>query len=178
MALSDFRNTDKWRWAIELAQDIAGLAEQLPAQEELGLGMELRKTMVKLPAAIAVETSPGDTMHRHLYIARIAAALDIVDKVYPALDTGEARTKLEKLMGEAPKAVDAPKPPAPHRPPSSVPVVPEDEPEAKHDSSADHHDHDEPAAPALKVAVSPDVPGAPAPRADHQEDHVHPDSVQ
>lgn len=177
MALSDFRSTDQWRQAIDLAQDIAQLAEQLPAQEELGLGMELRKAMVKLPAAIAVETSPNDIAHRHLYMARIAASLDIVDKVYPALDTGEARTKLEKLMGEAPKAIDAPRPPAPPRPPSSVPVVPENRPEPDHDDAVSHdraadHDDDRETAPVLKVPVSPQAPPAP------QEDHVHPDSVQ
>src|SRR5262249_21402432 len=149
--------------AVELGPELVQLAEQLPASEEMGLAYRLRKAMIDLPAAIAEDLMEADSYTRRVQIARVAAALDIIDKVYPALDTGTVRTKLEKLSdrvatarsGEQPPgakkvylpgskphagpAAPLPKPPLPAAPPkpspASVPVVPE--------PKAGEHNHDD-----------------------------------
>jgi hypothetical protein len=95
--LSDFRDTFAWREAVELGPDLVQLAEQLPASEEMGLAYRLRKVMVELPAAVAWDLLEENSHSRKQPIARLAAMLDIIDKVYPALDTIEPRKKLEKL---------------------------------------------------------------------------------
>jgi hypothetical protein len=82
---------------VELGPDLVQLAEQLPVSEEHGLNHQLHLVAVDLPAAIAYDLLESDSYTRKLHIARLAAMLDIIDKVYPALDTGEARKKLEKL---------------------------------------------------------------------------------
>ena len=97
MPLSDFRDTFAWREAIELSPELVQLAEQLPASEERGLAYRLREAMVELPAAIAFDLLEGDSYTRKHSIGRLAAMLDIIDKVYPALDTGDARKMLDKL---------------------------------------------------------------------------------
>lgn len=98
MPLSDFRDTYAWREAIELSPFLVNLAEQLPASEEHGLSLQLRQIMVRLPGAIAYDLGESSSFSRKLHITRLAAILDIIDKVYPALDTAGARKSLEKLV--------------------------------------------------------------------------------
>lgn len=97
MPLSDFRDTYAWREAIELSPYLVNLAEQLPASEEYGLSMQLRKIMVRLPAAAAYDLLEANSFSRKVELTRLAAILDIIDKVYPALDTAGARKSLEKV---------------------------------------------------------------------------------
>lgn len=98
MPLSDFRDTYVWREAIELSPYLVNLAEQLPASEEHGLSMQLRKIMVRLPASAAYDLGEGNSFSRKIEITRLTAILDIIDKVYPALDTAGARKALEKVV--------------------------------------------------------------------------------
>ena len=87
-----------WQEAIELSPHLVNLAEQLPASEEYGLSMQLRKIMVRLPASAAYDLTESGSFSRKVEITRLAAILDIIDKVYPALDTAGARKSLEKVV--------------------------------------------------------------------------------
>ena len=138
--LSDYRNTKSWQSAIELGPGLMVLAEELPAAEELGLNFQLRKIMVELPAAIATDLLQG-TKTRFDLALRLASALELIERVYPALDTATTRAEAEKLIerlldesfddsltpppSAAPVLVE-PAPVTGHVPaPSSVPVIPE-----------------------------------------------------
>lgn len=131
MTLADFRSNTSWKHALELGPELMEIAEALPAGEELGLSLQLRQLMVELPASIAMDLSKG-TEHRHLAGFKLLAALELIDKVYPALDTANARAAADRLvegmMGSGSKpapahAPEAAKAPAPA--PADVPVVPE-----------------------------------------------------
>ena len=181
MPLSDFRDTFAWREAVELGPDLVQLAEQLPASEEMGLAYRLRQVMVELPAAVACDLLEEDSSSRKLHIARLAAMLDIIDKVYPALDTVEPRKKLEQLatrvgssdsFGEqTPGAAKAYLPGAKvHSGPAdrvSVPVEPRHEEAPAEDPGSVKVTPDDdtvraaPAPVTTKVQVTPDVPADP-----------------
>lgn len=181
MPLSDFRDTFAWREAIEMGPDLIQLAEQLPASEEMGLAYGIRKVMVELPAAIAYDLLEGNSYSRKKPIARLAAMLDIIDKVYPALDTIEPRNKLEKLtdrvgssesFGEqTPGAAKAylpgakvhagPAEPAPKPLEQHHDDAPAADPGAVRVTPGDETAHPEPAPLPTKVQITPDVPADP-----------------
>jgi hypothetical protein len=180
VTLSDYRNTLSWKGAIELGPKLIRVAEELPASEEIGLSLQLRQLMVELPAAIAADMA-GATDTRQLTMYKLVAALELVDRVYPALDTGDTKTAVDKLAerlagpnfaeGATSSAAPAPAPtseptPEPEAPAVSVPAepAPAAEPAAA------------PTVEATHIAVQPAVetPVASAP----EGTNVHPDSSQ
>jgi hypothetical protein len=188
MALSDFRNTTAWQKAIELGSHIVQLADELPAGEQMGLAMILRRETVHLPAVMAADAEYGhQRAPRVLPALQLMAALDIIDKVYPALDTAQARTRLDEIIkhldgaktGEAhdggegsvmPKTspAESAEPQAAPTAPANVPVIADAATTAEFKPSTPVQDE---ANPALKVPVAADT-------AEDQENHVHPDRVQ
>jgi hypothetical protein len=73
------------------------LAEELPAAEELGLNLQLRKLMIELPAAIATDLLQG-TKTRFDPALKLTSALELIERVYPALDTATTRAEAEQLV--------------------------------------------------------------------------------
>ncbi len=179
MPLTDFRAAASWKAAINIGPGLVRLAEELPASEQLGLAWQLQQVMVDLPATVAFDLQDNDRDTRVPVVLRLIAALDLIERVYPALDTTAVRQEADELVtsltsdgfrGTAtPRAAqpaareaatmqtDAQPAPAaePHR--VSIPVV------------AEH------AAPAPSVIIAP--PPAAQAQPD-QDDHVHTDSVQ
>jgi hypothetical protein len=148
MTVSDFQNTYSWQSAINLGPQLVRLSEELPGSEQLGLCWHLQKIMVELPAAIAADLLPGGDNTRRDAALRLVATLEIIEKVYPALDTMRLRQDVddlferlgsehfsERIGGTAPMPEPEPAPvpqsqfqpqPAPQPvAPTSVAVVPE-----------------------------------------------------
>lgn len=97
MTISDYRETLSWQAAIELGRPLTILTEELPAQEDRGLIMALQSLMIELPAAIGSDLVAGTTMRLGV-IFRLQAALELIERVYPALDTAGPKNGLEALM--------------------------------------------------------------------------------
>jgi hypothetical protein len=174
MALSKFRDTYAWQGAIELGSHLARIADELPATEENGLARQLRKGMVELPATVANNVLRDQKEADLLPLLKLLAAVDLIDRVYPALDTADTREALEHLFDRLssadydatknpPKPKPAPhadQPEPPHPAPETVPVIETAAPpalpphhEPVHPPVAPHHDGD--VNPALKVSVTP-----------------------
>jgi hypothetical protein len=173
VTLSDYRNTLSWKGAIELGPKLIRVAEELPASEEIGLSLQLRQLMVELPAAIAADMA-GATDTRQLTMYKLVAALELVDRVYPALDTGDTKTAVDKLAERlaGPDFAEPALTPEPnHEPEPEAPAVsvPAEPTPAAEPAAA-------PAVEATHVAVQPAVetPVASAP----EGTNVHPDSSQ
>ena len=124
MTLSQYRSSRSWLGAIELGPKLMNLAEELPASEEMGLSLQLRQLMVKLPTTIGADlVMGGDT--RKTVGFRLQATLEMIERVYPALDTAGVRADadalVERLMSDEQfAAVPEPEP---------APVAAEPEPE-------------------------------------------------
>lgn len=146
MPLSDFRSTHSWQEAINLGPNLVLLSEQLPVSEQMGLCWQLQQSMVELPQAIAVDLMQPTSMTRLTAAMRLVASLDLIEKIYPALDTADVRESVDTLVsrlhsdnftetvaGSGPAPMPAPEldstsvapPPIPPTPAASVPVVPE-----------------------------------------------------
>jgi hypothetical protein len=147
MAFSDFRDTYSWKGAVELGPHLARLADELPAAEQMGLALQLRDGMVNLASGVGLDLLDGDTFARRRHAVRLLATLDLIDHVYPALDTAAARDALDKLLdrltgpdfderkGGKPRAAAQASHPqeahapaahvAPHPAPETVPVIPD-----------------------------------------------------
>lgn len=129
MTLSQYRSSSSWLGAIELGPKLMNLAEELPASEEMGLSLQLRQLMVELPATVAADLVQG-TDTRQVVAFRLLSTLELVDRVYPALDTAglraDADSLVERLMSaEQFAAGPEPEPvaPAPEVEPLDVPTL-------------------------------------------------------
>jgi hypothetical protein len=167
VTLSEYRSTQSWQGAIDLTPGLMELAEQLPTAEADGLSLQLRQIMVSFPAAIASDLVKGGDK-RFMPLFKLVAALEMIDKVYPALDTTGSKTALDKLADllnapdfdqTAAGQTEAPAAPAPATAEPTPPIIAEPAEEA-------------PAAEPTHVQVQA---AAPAPNG---EDNVQPNSVQ
>ena len=129
MTLSQYRSSRSWLGAIELGPKLMSLAEELPASEEMGLSLQLRQLMVKLPTTVGADLVLG-TDTRKTAGFRLQATLEMIERVYPALDTAGVRADadalVERLMSDeqfaaVPEA--APAPAAPEPEPLDVPTL-------------------------------------------------------
>ncbi len=116
MTLSEYRETKAWQQAIELGPKLVKLAEELPQAEQVGLGQQLRQQMVDLPAMVAMDLVDGSSVRLHVAM-RLTATLELVERVYPALDAAAAKTALAELTerlasDQFEERVAAPAPPA------------------------------------------------------------------
>jgi len=112
MKLSQYRSSSSWLGAIELGPKLMTLAEELPASEELGLSLQLRQIMVELPATIAADLLQGSSEARLLPVLKLLATLELIDRVYPALDTAGVRRRGRDPSWPQPLC-DAPRVPRP-----------------------------------------------------------------
>src|SRR6202050_346600 len=206
MPLTNFRTSASWRAAVSLGPALVRLAEELPASEQLGLAWQVQQTMVELPAAIAFDLQEPDRTTRIPVMLRLVAALDLIERVYPALDTAAVRQAADSLIERLGSdqfnepAAAHPRPaqatssvqhvvPAPEHLRGSVPwvadtsapephtVVPAPvQPEAPPPAPAPVP-APAPAPPPRVIIAPPPAAPAPAPQPD-QDDHVHPDSSQ
>ena len=97
MTIADYRDTYSWQAAVELGRPLTVLTEELPAQEDRGLIMALQSLMIELPAAIAGDLVAG-TSTRLAVIFRLQAALELIERVYPALDTAASKNGLDAIV--------------------------------------------------------------------------------
>jgi hypothetical protein len=205
MPLTNFRTTASWQAAIALGPGLVRLAEELPASEQLGLAWQLQQTMVELPAAIAFDLQAEGRDTRIPVLLQLIAALDLIERVYPALDTAAIRQATDALFerlssdqfnaftanhARSPEASPVqhqgssvqhivPAPEHAHMPEHtrvSVPVTSEGNAPAPLPDPAPAAVAPTPApAPAPNVIIAPPPAAAPLP---DQDDHVHADSSQ
>ena len=167
---TDYRTTHSWKAAIDLAPHILRLAEALPEHEQSGLVLQLHQIMLDLPTRIAQDLADA-TKLRFEVVYRLGAALEVIDRVYPALDTAEIRIATnalaERLSGEQFDEVI----------PEPAPVAPEPVEPALHETSAPSDPQLDaqaavaatfapsivaPAEPTLEAQLTETVPYAPA----------------
>jgi hypothetical protein len=132
---------------MDLAPGLIRLAEEMPASEEMGLSMQLRELMVEVPATIAADLIHGDQDNRLLPALKLVATLELIDRVYPALDTADTKAAINNLVEQlaSPSFATAPVP---------APTA----------ESSDLDPTAEPAEPAVAEATTDSIPTlAPAP---------------
>jgi hypothetical protein len=181
MPKSDFRSSSSWQSAIDLGPLLMELAEAMPATEELGLSWQLRQSMVEIPAAIALEQTT-DSEPQLMPALKLIAALELIDKVYPALDTAAARAAADALVerlfgGKHDEPIHA-------RAPDPAPKLPSGHHPAQPTAAAPSTEAVDNPAPASVPILEPpahnpvSVPVQPAAEPTDHEPDVHPDHGQ
>ncbi|MBW3538299.1 four helix bundle protein [Candidatus Parcubacteria bacterium] len=92
----NYKQSQAWREGINLIPHINRLSEDLPDGEQAGLAAELRRTAIDIPTAIAVDALAGGEP-RWEFVCRLETQLELIRRVYPALDTGDVENGLEQL---------------------------------------------------------------------------------
>ncbi len=96
MTANDYRNTYSWQESIALGPQLVRLAEQLPSAEQMGLAHQLHSAMVELPTAVGMDLTTGGQARLEA-VHRLIAILELVDRVYPALDASAAQAAVDQL---------------------------------------------------------------------------------
>lgn len=145
MSQAEYRNTYSWQAALDLGPELVSLAEDLPLHEQTGLVMQISELMIELPAMVAADLVDGTSL-RFAPFYRLIAALELIERVYPALDAGEAKSDLEELGVRLASASFTELVPAPA---IALPAPSDDDDDESADESADEPEAVDPAATAL-----------------------------
>ena len=95
----DFRNTYSWQMTLDLVAHLSQLAEELPSAEEQGLKRHLHDVVVDLPTAVSIDLRASGSTRRHEQLAKLQAALAVIEAVYPAIDVAEINEHSASLEG-------------------------------------------------------------------------------
>lgn len=95
MAFSDYQQHPAWQQALDLSLDINQLGEDLPANEQLAL--ELMASAIEIPTMVAEDLLSGHKP-RLGGVLRLQTRLELVTRIYPALDTARVERTLNKLI--------------------------------------------------------------------------------
>ncbi|MBW4062240.1 hypothetical protein HJC99_06745 [Candidatus Saccharibacteria bacterium] len=96
MKLDEYRTSFAWQSALEMAPHLVRIAEQLPEGETAGLGAKLRTLAAEVPGSIASDLVTGSRSSLSSVLGAVAA-LEVIERVYPALDTAAARAAADSL---------------------------------------------------------------------------------
>ncbi|TAK89584.1 hypothetical protein EPO04_00545 [Patescibacteria group bacterium] len=141
--LENVTKTYAWQEAMELSRELTRLCEEFSDGDRNVLVGHLRQAVVEIPATVAVDITLGRPATLEPAI-RLATELELVHRIYPAIETGTAPQKLEDLLRrmrsnnfteQEPASVDeaeeeqpAPEPnEASPAAPTSIPVTPQQE---------------------------------------------------
>ena len=196
MTFSEYRETYSWQNAIEIGPKLMRLAEELPAAEENGLSLHLRQLMIEVPAGIAADLLKGADAQLGCAL-KLVTVLEMIDQVYPALDTADTNNAADALLQRlaspsfaerqgGPSLSPALQEPAPEREaptpaPADTPLLPAAAPaELASPESVTVQSALAPAAPptTISVAVEAAAPVTPGSASLVEESDVHTNSVQ
>ncbi|HSX41614.1 MAG TPA: hypothetical protein VLF21_03240 [Candidatus Saccharimonadales bacterium] len=95
--MDEIKRTDSWKNALALAKELVSVGEEFSDSETNVLAHHIRQAIADVPAAVA-----ADLMAQHKLnpepLVRLAAVLELVNKIYPAIDTAAADILLNKLL--------------------------------------------------------------------------------
>lgn len=95
MAFSDYQQHPAWQQAMDLSLALNELGESLPANEQLAL--ELMASAIEIPTMVAEDLLSGHKA-RLGGVLRLQTRLELIDRIYPALDSSRVVRRLDRLM--------------------------------------------------------------------------------
>jgi hypothetical protein len=95
--MAGYQDTFAWQQAIELSHHLQEVTEELPAEEKVSLGNLLRDSMVEIPATVALDIIQKSEPS-WAPVLRLETKLQVISRIYPAIDLGAAEQALKALM--------------------------------------------------------------------------------
>lgn len=95
--MDSYKQTHVWKEALRLSRRLYNLSDDLPDDEQSNLGASLRDLASRIPGEIAIDLVKG-TQPRMDYLLRVASLLELIDNVYPALDTSSVQKLTDSVL--------------------------------------------------------------------------------
>jgi hypothetical protein len=96
MAMQEIKKAYAWQEALNLSKRLVQICEEFSDADTNVLVWHLRQAVVEIPATIAadLQANRGATMEP---VVKLGAELELVHKIYPAIETGDADDLLTGL---------------------------------------------------------------------------------
>lgn len=138
-----------WQEAMKLGLTLYHLADDLPDEEQHLLAADLRRAAVEVPSGIAQNLLSGQAAELYPMI-KLQVAMELIGKVYPALDTLDAERGVAALadrLNDPSRFMETvPQPAAPE------PIDEEDDADEDEDDDEDQESED--GEPEVHIGVS------------------------
>jgi hypothetical protein len=95
--VDSYKQTHVWKESLRLSRRLYSLSDDLPEDEQSNLGAGLRDLAGRIPGEIAIDLVKGD-QPRMDYVLRVASLLELIDQVYPALDTSSVQKLADSVL--------------------------------------------------------------------------------
>lgn len=95
--MDQVKNSYAWKEAIDLSLELIRICEAFSVGDQNVLLGHLKQAVVEIPASVAadIKYSRGANLEP---VVKLATELDLVHRVYPAVDTGAAPEMAQKLL--------------------------------------------------------------------------------
>ena len=97
MRLEEVKKAYAWQDAIELSKCLVSMCEEFSDAETNVVVWHLRQAVVDIPAAVAADLKAGRSATMEPLV-KLATELELVDRIYPAIDISDAEERLQILM--------------------------------------------------------------------------------
>ncbi len=95
--MDDVKKAYAWQEALELSKQLVRICEEFSDAATNVLVWHLRQAVVDIPGGIAADLQ-ADRPATMEPMVRLATELELVRKIYPAIETGDVEERLERLM--------------------------------------------------------------------------------
>lgn len=82
---------------MKLSVQVHNLVESLPEDERSALAASLSETAVRIPTSVAMDLIKGESAEVKAIVS-LLTQIELVDRIYPALDTAEVQTAAQNLL--------------------------------------------------------------------------------
>jgi len=97
MTIDDIRKAYAWQEALKLSKELTKICEEFSDADTNVLVWHLRSSVVDIPAGIAADLQAGRPATMEA-VVKLVAALELVAKIYPAIETSGADEPLRQLL--------------------------------------------------------------------------------
>lgn len=94
--MDDVKKAYAWQEAIKLSQQLVAVCEEFRDPEANVLVWHLRQAVIDIPAGVAADLQGGGKATMDSMV-KLATALELVRRIYPGIETGDAEERFERL---------------------------------------------------------------------------------
>jgi len=95
--MQELQTAYAWQEALELSKRLVHICEEFSDSDTNVIVWHLRQAIVDVPAGVAADLEAGEDASMGS-VVRLMTSLELVRKIYPAIDTAAADEQLDKLV--------------------------------------------------------------------------------
>jgi hypothetical protein len=95
--MEEVKRAYAWKESLDLAKALVRVCEEFSDAERNVLVWHLRQAVVDIPAGVAADLAADRPANKEAII-KLATTIELVDKIYPAIEIGTVESKLQTLI--------------------------------------------------------------------------------